>query len=74
MLREEATPYCKEHSKRQEEQIAAQQAMQQEQLRKQEESLQKQEAMRRATIEYEMGLKRQLEMVRWLAGWLLFLF
>ena len=48
--------------KRQEEQLAAQRAMQEEQLRRQEESIQRQEEMRRATIDYEMRLKREIEL------------
>ena len=47
--------------KRQEEQIAAQRAMQEEQLRRQEESLKRQEDMKRATVDYEMRLKREIE-------------
>lgn len=53
--------------KRQQEQIAAQKALQDEQLRKQEESLAKQEAMRRSTIEYEQRLKRDTELAKVMA-------
>ncbi|KER25210.1 hypothetical protein T265_07312 [Opisthorchis viverrini] len=48
--------------KRQEDQLALQNRMQDEALKKQEESVKKQEAMRRSTIEYEAELRHKNEM------------
>ncbi|CAG9768258.1 unnamed protein product [Ceutorhynchus assimilis] len=48
--------------KRYDDQLSQQQRMNDENLRRQEESVAKQEAMRKATIEHEMGLRHQNEM------------
>ncbi|KAF7665847.1 hypothetical protein LDENG_00129490 [Lucifuga dentata] len=49
---------------RYEDQLRQQQVLNDENLRKQEESVQKQEAMRKATIEHEMGLRHKNELLR----------
>ncbi|XP_037346095.2 ATPase family AAA domain containing 3 [Pungitius pungitius] len=49
---------------RYEEQLRQQQALNEDNLRKQEESVHKQEAMRKATIEHEMGLRHKNELLR----------
>ncbi|XP_058486923.1 ATPase family AAA domain containing 3 [Solea solea] len=49
---------------RYEDQLRQQQALNEENLRRQEESVQKQEAMRKATIEHEMGLRHKNELLR----------
>jgi len=41
-----------------------QKALQEEQLKKQEESIKRQEAMRKSTIEHELGLKHKYDMER----------
>ncbi|KAK0135840.1 ATPase family AAA domain-containing protein 3-A [Merluccius polli] len=49
---------------RYEDQLRQQQAINEDNLRKQEESVHKQEAMRKATIEHEMGLRHKNELLR----------
>ncbi|KAF3856339.1 hypothetical protein F7725_017062 [Dissostichus mawsoni] len=49
---------------RYEDQLRQQQTLNDENLRKQEESVQKQEAMRKSTIEHEMGLRHKNELLR----------